>query len=293
MLTIGGATAPAQAATSTQCNAVGGGGGQGYDCSVEITNLYDVATGLGSSTVRTIACNGPANTDPLPTCTDSGILPVAELTNIVDQCNGAVGGNGGSLYCSVSMINTIIGDATVADATVNQCVGSLGGGGTVEPSVCDPVQSTTGATVTQCNGSVNGGGGRMNCTVGPSTTNSAFPVSVTQCNGSAEGTGNLMECSTSITTIIQPAETDGGDTGGGGSDGGTGGGTDGGGAGDGTGGGTGAGTGGGGGPVAERITGGELAATGPGETTAALLAIAIALLLSGACAVRLTGRSTA
>lgn len=276
MLTIGGATAPAQAATSTQCNAVGGGGGQGYDCSVEITNLYDVATGLGSSTVRTIACSGPANTDPLPTCTDSGILPVAELTNIVDQCNGTVGGDGGSLYCSVSMINTIIGDATVADATVNQCVGSLGGGGTVEPSICDPVQSTTGATVTQCNGSVNGGGGRMNCTVGPSTTNSAFPVSITQCNGSAEGTGNLMECSTSITTIIQPAETDDGGT-----DGGTGGGTgeDGGTTGGGAGDGTASGTGGSG-----ATGGGELAATGPADAMPALLALALALILIGGTA---------
>lgn len=92
LLTVGGAATPAAAATLEQCNGVGGGGGEGYDCAVTITNTYDAATGIGSSTVRTIACSGPANTDPLPTCADSGILFYPELTETVEQCNGTVNG---------------------------------------------------------------------------------------------------------------------------------------------------------------------------------------------------------
>ncbi len=212
MLAVGGTAQPASAAPVLQCNGVGGGGGQGYDCSVTITNTFDVSTGLGSSTVRTVLCNGAANTTfGAGDCVDSGILPFAELTPSVNQCNGTVGGNGGSLYCSVTMTNTIIGAATTGIATVNQCIGSLGGGGIVPGSGCDPVQETTGATVTQCNGSVNGGGGFMQCTVGASTTNTGFDVDITQCNGSAEGTGNLMVCSASITTIVLPADDGSGD----------------------------------------------------------------------------------
>ena len=215
LLSAGGASSPAAAAPLLQCNGVGGGGGEGYDCSVIVNNVFDMATGLGTSTVQTIACNGPANTDPLPACIDSGAIPHSELTLSVDQCNGTLGGNGGSLYCSVTMVNTIIGDPTVGSATVNQCVGSLGGGGIVPGSVCDPTPATTsGATITQCNGSVNGGGGYMVCTVGTSTVTSAFDVSVTQCNGSAEGTGNLMVCSSSISTIVLPADAGPGDGGG-------------------------------------------------------------------------------
>lgn len=220
LLTVGGAAAPAAAATSAQCNGVGGGGGQGYDCSVTITNTYNVATGIASSTVRTILCNGAAN-DAL-TCADSGILTFAELTETVDQCNGTVGGGDATLRCSVTMTNTIIGATTISAATVNQCIGSLGGGGIVPGSGCDPVQSTSGATVDQCNNSVNGGGGYMVCTVeSTSTANSAFDVSITQCNGSAEGTGSLMECDVEITTIVLPAadgdgDPDGGSSGSGG-----------------------------------------------------------------------------
>lgn len=216
LVSIGGAASPAAAAPVLQCNGVGGGGGEGYDCTVIIANQYDMATGIGTSTVQTIACNGPANTDPLPACIDSGVIPHTELTLSVEQCNGSIGGNGGSMYCSVTMVNTIVGDPTVGSATVNQCVGSLGGGGIVPGSVCDPTPaSTPDATVTQCNGSVNGGGGFMVCTVGTSTVTSAFDVTVNQCNGSAEGTGNLMVCSSSISTIVVPAADTGGGTGGG------------------------------------------------------------------------------
>jgi len=262
MLSGGGVSSPATAAPALQCNGVGGGGGEGYDCEVTITNQYDVATGIGTSTVRTVACNGPANTDPLPVCIDSGVIPHAELTLSVNQCNGTIAGNGGSLYCSITMTNTIVGAATTSIATVNQCDGSLGGGGTVPGSVCDPIQLTTGATITQCNGSVNGGGGYMVCTVGASTTNSAFPVALNQCNGSAEGTGNLMVCSASISTVILPAADD--NEGGGGT----------------------GGTGGSGGSVA----GDELAATGvdaqPGALIAGLAMLLGAVLLAASKSVQ-------
>ncbi|UYN84616.1 MAG: hypothetical protein KIT89_05445 [Microcella sp.] len=217
LLTVGGHSAPAAAAPMQQCNGVGGGGGEGYDCTVTITNQYDVATGLGSSTMRTVVCNGGANTDTeLMVCVDSGILSYPHLTETVNQCNGTVGGGGASLYCSVSMTNTIVGDATTSIATVNQCIGSLGGGGVVPGSYCDPIQSTTGATINQCNGSVTGTGNFMVCTVeSNSTANSAFDVSITQCDGSADGNGSVLVCDVSITTIIVPAGgDDGGDDGG-------------------------------------------------------------------------------
>lgn len=206
LLVVGGSAAPAHAAPLEQCNGVGNGGGEGYDCSVTITNQFDMATGVGSSTIRTVACNGPANTDPLPVCIDSGIIEVAGLTTEVTQCNASVGGTGGSLYCDVTVTNTIVGAATTSTASVNQCVGSLGGGGIVPGSVCDPTPAAVdGATITQCNGSVNGGGGYMVCTVGAATSNSAFPMTINQCNGSAEGIGTLMVCSSNMSTVIVPA----------------------------------------------------------------------------------------
>lgn len=268
LLTVGGYSAPAVAAPMAQCNGVGGGGGEGYECSVTITNTYNVATGLGSSTMRTVVCNGAANTDTdLMTCVDSGILSYPHLTETVNQCNGTVGGGGASLYCSVSMTNTIIGGATTSIATVNQCIGSLGGGGVVPGSYCDPIQSTTGATINQCNGSVTGTGNFMVCTVGStSTANSAFDVSITQCDGSADGNGSVLVCDVNITTVLLPAD-------------------DGSGGGDGDGDSQGGGSGGGG----VGVLSGELAATGPsgvdalgafGALSALMLALGSAVVFS-------------
>lgn len=206
LLSVGGVSSPASAAPLLQCNGVGADG-DGYDCTVTIANTYDVATGLGSSTVRTLVCSGPANTVfTAGDCTDSGILEYPELTSVVDQCNGTVEGGGGSLNCIVTMTNTIIGTGTPAIATVNQCNNSLGGDPPpVTGSGCDPLQATTDATITQCNDSVNGGGGFMLCTVGSSTISSAFPISIDQCNNSANGGGGTMRCSATITTTFRPS----------------------------------------------------------------------------------------
>lgn len=214
-MVVGTAATPAAALTVNQCSAGDGdGGGVGIECDVIITNVYDVSTGISSSTVQVIRCIGGANTArDLLTCTDSGVIEHAELTNVVTQCNAAVGGIGGSLHCDVYMTNTIVGAANVVDATVNQCVGSLGGGGTVPGSICDPTPATAdNADITQCNGSVNGGGGFMVCEVGTSTANSAFPVTINQCNGSAEGAGNTMTCGVQIDTVLVPAADNGGTT---------------------------------------------------------------------------------
>lgn len=261
LLAIGGAAAPAAAATAAQCNGVGGGGGQGYDCAVTITNTYDVSTGIGSSTVRTILCSGAAG--DATTCADSGTLTFDELTETVNQCNGTVGGGDATLYCSVTMTNTIIGAATVSAATVNQCIGSLGGGGTVPGSGCDPVQATSGATINQCNNSVNGGGGYMVCTVdSTSTANSAFSVSIEQCNGSAEGAGSLMECDVQMTTLVLPADDGEGDDSGDGNDGSDGSGSS-------------------GGSTAGGDTAGLLAETGPGQLESSLGLFSLVLILTG------------
>jgi hypothetical protein len=199
-----GATSSAfavEVAPIANCDSTTNIAGQRLDCTIEVNNYLDLATDEGSSVVTVTDCRGAAGAAPL--CTSTTTASETQVINSVSQCNESVNGGGGTVTCTVSVINTISGPFTTSPATINQCVGSGAGGGDI-PLACNPVQSTTNATVDQCNGSVNGGGapGRVNCTVLPSTQTSALPVMVSQCNGSANGGGSIATCSVSIQNLV-------------------------------------------------------------------------------------------
>lgn len=81
--------------------------------------------------------------------------------------------------------------------------GALVLAGLVLPS---PIASAAVRTVNQCNGSVTGGGSTAVYSVASgSKISPAIPVRVNQCNGTGNGGGTLLTCSTSITTNIIPA----------------------------------------------------------------------------------------
>ena len=250
-------TASAQTSLS-QCNGTDNVGGQAVECHYTVTNNLNGSE--TSSSVTVTECHGAANDPATLSCSPATTTNSTDLVTTVDQCNGSGNGGGGTVTCTVDVINNITGTVTPTSATVNQCNASGLGGGTAPTVLCDPFPAnTTGATVTQCNDSGNGGGGtqRVQCTVDPdSTTTSVLTVTVNQCNGSGNGGGATVTCRTGLTTNItapapvQTATPAPGETGGtGGSD------TD-----DGTDDGTGAGSGGGG------FTSGGSGTSGPGTS---------------------------
>jgi hypothetical protein len=189
------------AATTICSNGIDNTPGLGLICEVTVANTI---TPLGgSSTVTVRECHGAAG-DPEAACTTVTSVLTTPVT-VVDQCNDATNGGGGTLRCSVDVTNTYVGlSPTVTAATVNQCVGS-GGGITIG---CDPFPATTtGATITQCNGSANGGTlVELTCTA-TGTQSSAFAVTINQCNGSTNGGGALVNCSADSSDIVIAAPT--------------------------------------------------------------------------------------
>jgi hypothetical protein len=197
LATAGGASAGAAAPTTTCGNSVLNVGGKGLICRITVVNTIR-GTG-GSSRVTVLECQGSAGV-PAP-CTTT-VTNLTKLVTSVNQCNGSVSGGGGTLRCSVAVTNRFVGRSTGAtNATVNQCVGSSQGGGI--NIICDPTPaSTTNATITQCNGSANGGGLRAGSTcTATGTKPSSHGVRINQCNGSANGGGALIVCSASIRNI--------------------------------------------------------------------------------------------
>lgn len=201
----------AAAPAVSQCNGTDNVGGQAVECHYTVTNTISGAT--TSSSVTLTECHGSANDAPTMVCTSSTETST-DLVTSVDQCNGSGNGGGGTVECTVDVINNITGTVTPTAATVNQCNASGTGGGTAPTVLCDPFPAnTTSATVTQCNESGNGGGGtqRVRCTVGSSSTTSALlTVTVNQCNGSGNGGGATVVCSTSLTDNVtgpSPAPT--------------------------------------------------------------------------------------
>jgi len=221
---------PASAQTSlSQCNGTDNVGGQAVECHYTVTNNLDGAD--TSSTVTLTECHGAANDPPTLVCTPSTTTST-DLVTTVNQCNGSGNGGGGTVVCTVDVINNITGTMTPTAATVNQCNASGTGGGTAPTVLCNPFPAnTTGATVTQCNESGNGGGGtqRVQCTVDSDSTISVIDVTVNQCNGSGNGGGATVTCRTGLTNIVTaaqpaPSASPTGGSGGGGGTGGSGGG---------------------------------------------------------------------
>jgi hypothetical protein len=292
-----GATAP----NINQCNGVDNVGGQEVACTVTVTNNLNLATGAASTSVSGNDCNGAANA--VPTCTP-WTAAANVLSSSVTQCNGSGSGGGGTVICTVAIINNITGAASPTTATVNQCNTSGQGGGTQPTLICTPIGVTTNADVTQCNGSGNGGGGtqRVQCAVGPSTATTAVPIPVNQCVGSGNGGGSTVTCTVSETNNVVTAGGTPGGTGGTTGSGGTGGGTTGNGAGSSagvggstgtsTGTGTGTGAGGGLGSVASPTPGApgrSLAFTG--SNTEATILIALLVMALGGALVAVSERS--
>lgn len=199
------ALAPAATAQTSlsQCNGTDNVGGQAVECHYTITN--NVNGSVTSSRTTVMECHGAANDPATLVCTPS-TTDSTQLVTVVDQCNGSGNGGGGTVLCTVDIINNITADAIAGTASVNQCNASGTGGGTEPTVLCDPFPATTtGADVTQCNESGNGGGGtqRVQCSVdSDSTAPSILDITVTQCNGSGNGGGATVTCRTGMTTNI-------------------------------------------------------------------------------------------
>ena len=201
-------TSPVSAATlatTTACsNSVDNSGGLGLICEVSIVNTYTASGGSAKVTVR--ECHGAAGA-PTAACSTT-VRNLTRPVTAVTQCNGSINGGGGTLRCSVRVVNNFFGVRPGATAaTVNQCVGS-GGGITTG---CDPFPATTtGAMITQCNGSANGGTlVGLTCTA-TGTKSSTRAISINQCNGSANGGGALVICSANVVNRVRAVSSGGG-----------------------------------------------------------------------------------
>ncbi len=113
-------------------------------------------------------------------------------------CNNGLG-NGGAV-CETTVVNTITPSGASAVVTVRECVGSAGVPNT---SCTTTTQSLTEAVtyVNQCEGSINGGGGTLLCSVavtnnfiGITPAPTVTAATVNQCNGSVT-TGTVRACS--------------------------------------------------------------------------------------------------
>ena len=195
--TISPVTAATTIAPTTTCsNHVDNTPGLGLICQVTVVNTI-TATG-GSASVRVRECHGPSGV-PATACTITTLNLGSPVTNVT-QCNNSGNGGGGNLRCTVRVTNNFVGlTTTTTPVSVNQCVGSAGGGGI--SIICSPFPATTtGATITQCNGSANGGGlvAGSTCTA-TGTKPSSHGVTINQCNGSVNGGGSKIVCSARIT----------------------------------------------------------------------------------------------
>jgi hypothetical protein len=188
-----GAIAATAGPTTTCSNGVDDTPGLGLICRVTVVNTITASGGSAKVTIR--ECHGAAG-DPTAACTTK-TTNLRRPVTAVTQCNDSINGGGGTLRCSVQVINNFVGLSTGANAaTINQCVGSGDG----IANNCDPFPATTtNATITQCNGSANGGTlVRLECTAS-GTKPSSHGVRINQCNGSANGGGALVICSATIT----------------------------------------------------------------------------------------------
>lgn len=201
---------PASAApiTVSQCNGVNAGTtGASTNLQCDVTIVNTISGGQRSSTTTvTRTCS----LDPCAGGNGTFITNSPNLVTAVDQCNGSSNDAAHPTRCRVFITNNISADtpnaAPLAAATVNQCVGSAGGGGTTQ--TCNPPAATglLAADIHQCNGSATGGGGFLTCTVATGANLSpALPMTIDQCNGTGNKGGNTVTCSVSLTTNITAA----------------------------------------------------------------------------------------
>lgn len=198
----------AQAAVLTvdQCNGQGPGplgATTGMTCTVTVVNTIN-----GGVTSSTTTMTRQCSLDPCAPGNGTFTTSSVDLVTSVNQCNGSDNDAAHPITCDVTITNNISRDTPGARpltaATVNQCVGSGGGGGSNMVN-CIPA-TTTNATVTQCNGSGNGGGATVDCAVGTaSRVSPAIPIRVNQCNGTGNPGGSVVTCRTNINTVLTAA----------------------------------------------------------------------------------------
>jgi hypothetical protein len=203
----GTSATPARAATLAvdQCSGIGPspeGATTGMACDITVVNTIASNGTTSSTTTLTRTCS----LGPCPPGNGTFTTQSTELVTDIKQCNGSGNDAAHTTTCNVMVTNNVAanipGAQPVTAATVNQCVGSGGGGG--GSVICDPnPASTTGATVTQCNGSANGGGGTIDCAVSTaSSVSPAVPVTVNQCNGTGNPGGSIVRCRVSMSTNV-------------------------------------------------------------------------------------------
>ena len=212
LLESGSTPAAAANLAITQCNGINNTPGLTTRCSVSVINtLTDDPATSGS----VVTLNG-------------GSTPSSNIVTSVTQCNSSSRGGGGTLDCSVNIVNNIAmsGPSAATAASISQCNGNQPDGLGTAPYTCSPVaNSGSGATIFQCNNRTGNGGGLVpeepkysHCSAS-GMVSSSLPITVNQCNeDAADGGGGKVSCTTSITTnVINTAlVTGGGPTGGGG-----------------------------------------------------------------------------
>ncbi len=195
-LSVIGILAPAGAQAAnvgiSQCNnRLSGALGAENSISCDVTVDNYVANGVTSSrtTVSLVCSLNPCSGTPVSSTS-------TDLVTDVSQCNGSATQSAAVVICNVVIRNHISPNTSaVTPATLNQCVGSSGAG---TSDLCT-ISTTSGAPVNQCNGSVTGGGGGITCSMATSSTvTAALPVAVNQCNGTATGGGSFLTCTVSL-----------------------------------------------------------------------------------------------
>jgi hypothetical protein len=108
-LVVGGATAPASAATGeAHCQPEEfDGGGQGARCDVTVENFLNLSTGAQSSRVTSLWCSGGHD---IAVCTGVPVVVnnAEALTDVVNQCNYVADGGGSLLDCSTTITTIFV-----------------------------------------------------------------------------------------------------------------------------------------------------------------------------------------
>lgn len=202
---LGPTTASAAEVTFSQCNGVNNTPGLTTTCSVTVVNTLTDDPLTTGSVVTVNGVTGSFTND---------------IVTRVEQCNSSSRGGGGTLNCSVNIINNIAtsGASAATTATISQCNGNQPDGLGTAPHTCSPVANTgTGATIFQCNNRTGNGGGLVNAEplyshcLASGTVSSSLAVTVNQCNeDAADGGGGQVHCTTSITTNVVDTSVTGG-----------------------------------------------------------------------------------
>lgn len=126
----GGSDDPASAATPPTveaCNGILNADAQTVECHVSVANVFNVATGVGSSVVTVRICVGAPGVPGTAPCGPTTTTAYGAVITAVSQCNGS--GNGGGATQRVTCSFGAVTETAALRVTVDQCNGSGNGGG--------------------------------------------------------------------------------------------------------------------------------------------------------------------